>query len=287
MPRKGEIIDINGEVFGRLTVYQFSRMKNGSAYWACHCECGNIATVNGSRLRNGHTQSCGCLVMDKAGSNFIDETGATYGRWTVVGYSHTHDGSAFWDCVCDCGKKSKIEGTSLRSGNTKSCGCLAVDNGRKRSITHGGANTVEYRAWKGLRARCNNKNNARYGLYGGRGIKVCKRWNHFVNFIEDMGRRPSKNHSIDRIDNDGDYCPENCRWANQTVQVRNSRRGLMIKYRGETRNLSGWCEHLNLPQSRTAQRLRNGWSIEEAFETPALKSNRKYPINASRKSKKS
>jgi len=134
--------------------------------------------------------------------------------------------------------------------------------------THGLSRTPEYRAWKGLVQRCTNPDHPAYGDYGGRGIAVCERWLDDVEaFIEDMGPRPSPRHELDRIDNDGPYSPENCRWTTVQRNARNRRSNRRITYRGETRTLAGWCELLGLPSDSVRKRLEAGWSKAKAFGT--------------------
>lgn len=164
---------------------------------------------------------------------FINIEGHRYARLTVVRTNGLKNGRLFWLCRCDCGNEISISSNSLRQGNTKSCGCLAREkssiNGRSNR-KHGeskcgsttGQPSREYRAWNGLKERCHNPNNKDFAKYGGRGITVCKRWERFENFLADMGRCPP-NHSIDRIDNDGGYNPDNCHWATTSEQNKNRR----------------------------------------------------------------
>lgn len=129
--------------------------------------------------------------------------------------------------------------------------------------------TPEYGAWSRMRIRCQNPASPDYGLYGGRGIKVCERWlNSFQNFYEDMGARPSVNHSIDRINNDGNYTPENCRWATIDIQNRNRRDNINITYKGETMVLLDWAQVLGIPYKSLWRRFKSGWSVERMFTEP-------------------
>lgn len=163
---------------------------------------------------------------------FRDLTGKTFGRLTVLHYCGSRkDGkssASIWACLCECGKTVPVIGYCVSRGETRSCGCLQVDMVKAAAVTHGEgsvkARSPEYVTWSCMKTRCYNENADQFPLYGGRGIKVCERWlNSFESFLEDMGRRPSKAHTIDRKNSDGDYEPGNCRWATPTQQANNRR----------------------------------------------------------------
>lgn len=137
-------------------------------------------------------------------------------------------------CICDCGKEITVRAGDAKSGNTSSCGCLRVENTTAMRTTHGMTNSDEYKNWSDMKKRCSSKKSKRYARYGGRGISVCDRWaNDFMAFYEDMGPRPSKGHEIDRINNDGNYEPGNCRWATKSENMMNTGRAMIIDYKGE------------------------------------------------------
>jgi len=165
-------------------------------------------------------------------SKFVkDLTGQKYGRLTVISFVYfSKHGNATWLCKCNCGKMVNVKAGSLHSNHTKSCGCLKREQASKRSYKHGhsgnrkDAASVEYNAWTGMVKRCKNPKNRKYKYWGGRGVTVCKRWlNSFPSFLADMGTRPGPGYSIDRIDNDGNYEPGNCRWATAKQQNNNLR----------------------------------------------------------------
>lgn len=168
---------------------------------------------------------------------------------------------------CNCGIEKLISQDSVRSGHTKSCGCLRKQLTRSRTKTHGLADSKEYRVWSGMIQRCTNPNHSRYEDYGGRGITVCDRWLKFSNFIEDMGIRTTEKHQLDRRDNNAGYSPENCRWATVTENARNARSNLKITWEGKTQCFTAWAEELGIPKHRAQSRVHGlGWTVFEALE---------------------
>lgn len=200
-----------------------------------------------------------------------DIRGQRFGRLTVIRFSHTHR-QAYWICLCDCGKEVIVLGVSLRDGHTESCGCLhrsAMQGGTR--TTHGLSDTSEYHIWASMKERCCNPSNAAYPHYGGRGITICDRWlNDFAVFYMDMGPRPSPKHSLDRIDNDGAYSPDNCRWATRTEQANNKRSNLTLTWNGETHTVSEWAKLIGLSRHIIVGRLRMGWTSERILSTPKI-----------------
>ena len=167
------------------------------------------------------------------------------------------------ECRCDCGDVRVYRLYSLRNGNTRSCGCLSEESGRH---AHGGSYLPEYGVWCGLRSRCLNPNDTAWKYYGGRGIKVCDRWERsFEAFFADMGKRPSNKHSIDRFpNNNGNYEPGNCRWATAKEQARNTRRNYLVFHNDETKCVAEWAEQYRVKPCKLYSRLIAGWPFEEA-----------------------
>lgn len=205
--------------------------------------------------------------MSGKAHNRADLVGEVFGSLEVLSYSGSNKHQkATWKCLCVCGAIICVETGSLRSANTKSCGCINRKRLSELSRTHGLTGTRSYRIWQAMHNRCRNKNQPNYKNYGGRGIKVCARWSCFENFLEDMGE-PADGVSIDRIDNDGDYEPKNCRWATRRQQSRNMRTNRVIEFRGCKRPLIDWADDLGIDQSSLRERLER-WPLEKALTQP-------------------
>jgi len=175
-------------------------------------------------------------------------------------------------CRCDCGNETTVSYYHLKT-QTRSCGCLQVDVCREKNTTHGMSKTRTFKIWREMKARCNNPNSTNYSKYGGRGIKVCERWNNsFEAFLEDMGEPPTKEHSLDRIDNNRDYEPSNCRWATAKEQARNRRNNVTFEFQGKERTLAEIAEIVGVKYSLLNSRVMDyGWTIEEATSLPPRK----------------
>lgn len=206
------------------------------------------------------------------GRKIKDLTGERYGRLTVTGFSHrVKSGHSFFCCECDCGAATTVRKDALVNGKTTSCGCKSADSSRERFTKHGMNQTAEYRAWQQMKERCNNPRKPRFADYGGRGIRVCERWSGqhgFANFIADMGRKPHPDLSIERINNDGNYEPGNCKWATRIEQRNNQRKAKPKKpivYQGESKTLSDWAKHFGLTYAIVLHRLHSGWDLDDVF----------------------
>lgn len=197
----------------------------------------------------------------------LDLSGQIFGRLTAIERIEKSktDRSKKWLCKCECGKESIVGTNLLTSGRTQSCGCL-----KGRPKTHGqtsnGKISQEYQVWAGMIQRCTNPNEAGFKNYGGRGISVCEAWRQFTGFFKDMGERPSGKHSIDRIDNNGNYCPENCRWATKDEQSSNRRDNRIITFNGEAKPLFLWARAIGITNTSLAERLESAsFTLEEAL----------------------
>jgi hypothetical protein len=196
-----------------------------------------------------------------------DISGQKFNFLTAVKFEYSKSNRHFWLFKCDCGNEKTIGKTYVLTGHTKSCGCWKLQNNRTIGITHNKSNTREFKIWLGIKKRCLNKNCYAYESYGGRGIKVCDRWvNSFENFLEDIGNCPTNKHSIDRIDNNGNYEPSNCRWATREEQNNNNRSNRLIDFEGSQHTLAQLCKKLNLKYHLIYDRLYVlKWTLKEAI----------------------
>ena len=208
-----------------------------------------------------------------------DLLGRRFDRLLVISRGpNNKNGGARWHCVCSCGGSNLVSTAQLKNGGIRSCGCLRDEAAaRKRgvAISHGhkinGRETPEYHTWRSMIGRCTNPSYKNYARYGGRGIKVCERWLVFENFLEDMGTRPltprgyKRYYSIDRRDNNGDYCKENCTWASPGQQQSNRRSNHLVTYAGREQTLSAWALEVDISKVTLRWRLKKGWSVERAL----------------------
>ena len=208
---------------------------------------------------------------------FKDLEGQRFGRLTVVAFGGLQPGrqsKAVWICRCDCGRWRTVLGASLRIGQTVGCGCVRI-----ASITRHGhttsknglrASTRVYNIWTGVKRRCLNPDDPAYHNYGGRGIALSPRWMDFRCFYADMGDPPTRKHTLDRIDNDGNYEPGNCRWATMKEQLQNTRRNRWVEFSGRRQTLTAWSEEIGISFQCLAGRLDKGWPVELALTAPPM-----------------
>lgn len=199
----------------------------------------------------------------------IDLTGKKFGRLTAI-EPETINGRRKWKCKCDCGKEIYCVTNTLTGGKSKSCGCLSAEKAKVNNTTHGKSKTRIYRIWEGMKARTTNKKHIAYNRY--KNVKVCKEWENFENFYKwSMENGYKDGLTIDRIDNNKGYSPDNCRWTSYKTQGNNTNRNHLLKYKGEEKTMAEWAEKMNIPYGTLKYRIYNGWSIEKALETPVKK----------------
>ena len=204
---------------------------------------------------------------------YKDLTNKKFNRLTVLERAENQNNKIMWKCRCDCGNIVNVFSSNLLCNRTKSCGCLKDEKLIQRSTKHNQRHTKLYEIWKSMKQRCLNPNNRGYKNYGGRGITICDEWIHdFQSFYEWSKKNGyNSNLSIDRIDNNGNYCPENCRWTDRHTQCNNTRVNHYINYNNETKTLADWVKTTKLSYSCVFTRLKKGWSIDKALNTPSAK----------------
>jgi hypothetical protein len=210
----------------------------------------------------GRGQTC---LIGSTMQKILDLVGKRYGRLTVrERRANSPAGKTRWLVGCDCGNTRIVIGSELTSGHTASCGCIVRQHG---DAAHGKP-SPEWKAWRAMRERCGKPQHKAYARYGGRGISVCDRWSIYENFLADMGRRTSPKHSLDRINNDGNYEPGNCRWATNTQQSTNRSSSQFLTLDGKRMTMSQWAKAHGMATSRLGRRLSSGWDLRRALTAP-------------------
>lgn len=203
--------------------------------------------------------------------NLVQNPPKIFGRLMVIKYAGKKLLAGryrnMWECQCSCGKITIVKVDHLTTGRVESCGCLQQE--LFNNITHNMSNSEEYSSYQMMMDRCYNPNNISYKNYGGRGIKVCDRWfKQPENFLNDMGPKPTPQHSIERKDNNGDYSPENCEWATRDQQNNNQRSNIKITAHGKTQTAAQWAKELSISAHIIRRRYNNGWNHEDIVNTP-------------------
>ena len=205
-------------------------------------------------------------------------SGQRFGRLIVLYRDNPKNGKTYWVCQCDCGKQTNVYGLKLRNGETKSCGCLRNEMTSKIQKRHGLTKTTLHNAWINMKTRCDNPIHNEYHRYGGRGITYCEEWKDFDNFMkwslsngfkEEKDERGKNLLSLDRIDNNKNYCPENCKWSTRIEQARNKYTNKNYEYKGKTYCLTALAEMSAVGIDSIRRRIKQGWSIEDAVDTPS------------------
>ena len=279
MGKRKEFVDLTGRRFDKLVVIGLSEIKKYTRsyinVWRCKCDCGNEVTILERSLLKDTGHSCGCQTRLK------DLTGKRFGRLLVLERSknNTNSNKPKWICKCDCGNIVEKSGNSLTNGKTKSCGCLKIEADHNRTKTHGdtaeGKTSRLYVVWADIKQRCFNKNNTAYPYYGGRGIKMCDEWRYNYSSFKEWSYANGYNDTfekyqctIDRIDTNKDYCPENCRWVPMKIQGNNTRRNHILSFNGELHTIAEWADIIGFKYKTIMTRLNLGWSIEDALTIP-------------------
>lgn len=254
-----KVLNISGQRYGKLRAIRCVGMaKNGKAMaslWLCECDCGLSREAIIVELRRGRIVSCGC----QSKTRLKDLTGVRFGYWTAVRLSGQRKGvRTAWLCSCVCGTERDVQSLHLLSGASQSCGCMRPKGIDSATYKHGSDHEA-YRTWSNMLDRCRNPNNPAWHLYGGKGVTVCDAWaTDFLQFAEDMGPKPSRNHSIDRKNGNGNYEPGNCRWATAKEQARNMSRNRIVDFEGRRVTLAEACELSGVNYDAAKDRDRKG-----------------------------
>ena len=228
---------------------------------------GTAATARGLAPKGLTSMQDQYTVVPAAAPRGRNLVGQRFGKLTILAYAPKRNKRTRIVCQCDCGKIVTVDQSNVLAGHTTACGCANVPATKAANTKHGMNDSTIYRRWHWMIQRCSNPRSEHWSYYGGRGIKVCERWHSFEAFYADMGNPPPGT-TLDRIDVNGDYSPENCRWATRTEQARNRRNTTMLTHNGETLPVAEWAERYGLSFYVLYERLKAGWSVERALTEP-------------------
>lgn len=265
---KFERIDLTGQRFGKLTVIEADHSDNKRGWWwKCRCDCGNELVVPSGNLRSGSTISCGCYHRGQEKYNL---TGKRFGKLTAtreIEPRFTKSGRKIrrYECKCDCGNIVTVDAWHLTDGKTTSCKCYRHKRQVEANTHHGQSKTRLYRIWNGMKQRCRFREGYSH-------VSVCEEWKEFEPFYKwSMQNGYADDLTIDRINNNGNYEPSNCRWATVKQQANNTSQNRRIEIDGVMHTLAEWVELYGSKYERTRDRLNYGWEPKRALETPKLK----------------
>lgn len=264
-------LDLNiGKTFGELTALSYVGKKDGrKKHYLCRCSCGQEKTFRINNLKNGHTKSCGCL-RNRASVKRIDLSGQRFGSLVAVKFLRSNDkGTTIWLCKCDCGNEIEVSYNNLKSGNTQSCGCWHEK--------HKDSGSRLYKCWQDMKARCCYEGDFNYKNYGGRGIKVCEEWTTSYLKFKDwaLSNGYSDELTLDRIDVNGNYFPQNCRWVDAETQQNNRRDNVYVNYNGERLTLMQFANKYTIPKGISYKTLwyrfsMLKWDLHKCLSTPLM-----------------
>lgn len=260
--------DLTGVRFGRLVAVEPVQSEK-SLKWRCSCDCGGEAITTGSKLKSGHTKSCGCLQRERTSQASIkDLSQKRFGRLKVIERVSSMGERAKYRCVCDCGNIIVADGGNLVTGKTKSCGCIRKELASKLKLSHGKHGTRLYRCWRNMISRCEDPSNKEYKNYGARKITVCDNWRSdfqaFYKWALENGY--CEELTIERIDVNKGYSPENCTWADVYTQARNKCNNVFITHNGRTMILEDWARETGISSKTIRNRIKSGWAVSDALK---------------------
>lgn len=263
--------DLTGQRFNMFTVIREGdgQILSGKirVSWICKCDCGKEMDIPAIYLKKDYRYSCGCTPRPTK-SKFQDLTGQRFGRLVVLGIAERRKTATRFLCKCDCGNETVVLSTNLKSGHTQSCGCWQDESRSIVHTKHGMKDTRLYGVWGKMKDRCLRENNPSYPRYGGRGITICDEWLDFASFAEwamvngyDKDA-PYGECTLDRIDNNKGYSPDNCRWVNEQVQANNRRSNKIVTYNGESHTVAEWSRILGIKLGTLTAGLWSGIPFE-------------------------
>lgn len=273
--------DITGIKFNNLTTIRRTEEKNkdGRTLWECKCDCGNTVFVAAKSLKSGNTKSCGCRKWRKALDH--DLVGQAFGKLKVISRGDT---PAWYKCKCSCGNERLARSSELLNGTVKSCGCLfweVLHEKNSKVGTHHMTKTRLYRIWYGMRMRCTFTKNRDYMNYGGRGIKYCDQWKHFEPFMEWAFAHGYEEHlTLERVDVNGNYEPDNCKWITGKEQYYNKTTNRYIEHNGEKKTVAQWAKEIGISRQGLRYRLEAGWTINQMLSEKNQGQDRSGSVNA-------
>ncbi len=252
-----KFVDLSGQKFGRLTAVSPVKVNN-RIKWNCICECGGTTITSSTKLKSGHTQSCGCLQRERTSEvSRKDKVGLKFGKLTVLERASEIGERTKYKCKCDCGNIVIVDGCNLSTGATKSCGCIRKLSTKMLKLSHGQCGTKLYRCWRNMIDRCENPNNKEYKNYGNRGIQVCKEWHDFDKFYNwALSSGYNDILTIERIDVNKGYFPNNCTWADLYTQARNRTDNVKIKFNGKEMILTDWAKEVGINERTIKKTIR-------------------------------
>lgn len=270
-----KFLDLSGVVFGKLRVLKRGENIGKVVAWICECKCGREKLIRSNSLRMGTARSCRQKFC-----GFEEFSGKRFGAWEVIKRVENRKRAISFLCRCSCGKTSTVFLQCLRDGSSRSCGCLSKH--APRYIIHGATSgrkqTSEWRSWQAAKNRCLNPNSKHFNSYGGRGISMCPKWfNSFSNFFKDMGEIPGLNFSLDRIDNNGNYEPGNCRWATKKEQSNNRRNSIKIDFDRKIFNAKQFADYIGVSNSTLCLWNKKHGTKPELFLSLAKNKRRHLP----------
>lgn len=267
-----KIIDITGKKFGKLTVLNRDGYTDGKRkfiLWLCECECGNKVLRTASHLKTNNNHTCGECEKEKD----EDIIGKQFGYWKVLKRVPPKSRKRRYLCRCKCGNVKEVMYDTLKLGTSVSCGCYHKEQLIERLTTHGQTGNRIMRIYYNIKSRCYDATNKRFNDYGGRGIKMCKDWYNspekFVKWSFNNGYNDEL--SIDRIDVDGNYEPDNCRWITMSEQSNNKRNSIMFTFFGITKNLKEWCIAINENYDKMYGRYYRGYETFRKDDVEKIK----------------